>query len=169
MHFLKRRKNNQTPRTHSTSGSNAQPSQPGIKSDTLDPSIAQGEAEFPVKDIDLTDRAVHKLVNEMLDQVVADVDGSNHKEEARNETNVANTTDGVTKVGRGKIDYQEESQAKMGRSIVVLSIDCFTRCLTSLHYLILLTRVEISWIMSSLKSRTFFCVFECIFEEIREI
>ncbi|KAM3171221.1 hypothetical protein ACTXT7_017055 [Hymenolepis weldensis] len=113
MHFLKRRKNNQTPRTHSTSGSNAQPSQPGIKSDTLDPSLAQGEAEFSVNDIDPTDRAVHKLVNEILDQVVADVGGSNHMEEARNETNITNTSVGVTKVDRDKIKYQEESQAKM--------------------------------------------------------
>ncbi|VDO15984.1 unnamed protein product [Rodentolepis nana] len=114
-HSHNARNDNQTPQANSTSYSSRQPSLPGTTSGTVDPSIPEGEA---VKDIDLTDRIIHKLVNDqMLNQVEMPLDGSNQKseEESKSGASLVNTSDDSTEPGHDKIDGQEEPQAKMDK------------------------------------------------------
>ncbi|KAM7540694.1 hypothetical protein Aperf_G00000021466 [Anoplocephala perfoliata] len=115
MRLVKKREDNQ--RSHSSTDRNSQLSQSGTPSDLADPSIPLNE-KTEVENMDLTDRAVHKLVNEMHDQVVAEVDGSKEKaeERAENEPTAAVDPRGAAESDRDKINVHEQSQAKTAAS-----------------------------------------------------
>lgn len=126
MRRLKRLEDNQ--RSHSATDRNSQLPRSSTSSDLADPSIPQNETEM--EDMDLTDRAVHKFVNEIRDQAVLEVGGSKGKaeERAENEPVAEGGSRDAAESGRDKISDHGESQAKSGKSCGFL---CWWRILPS--------------------------------------